>query len=101
MFTTHSAYDAEHIVVCRVHAHSRALAGTNSLVGDIELESGVINTGQIASAAGLVLLRVKSKGVHVHTNSRDIGVVLVRLYFIEVAALTHLEAIMAVELEES
>jgi hypothetical protein len=71
------------------------------LVGNVELESGVINTGQVASAAWLVLLWVKSKGVHVNTNSRDVGVVLVRLHFIEIAALTHLESVMAVELEES
>jgi len=49
----------------------------------------------------LVLFRLESKGVHIDTNSRDVGVVLVRLDPVEVVALTHGETVMAVELEES
>jgi hypothetical protein len=48
-----------------------------------------------------VLLRLESEGVDVDTNGRDVGVVLVRLDLVEVATLTNLEAIVAVELEES
>jgi hypothetical protein len=48
-----------------------------------------------------VLLRLESEGVDVDTNRRDIGVVLVRLDLVEVATLTNLEAVVAVELEES
>jgi hypothetical protein len=48
-----------------------------------------------------VLLRLEREGVHVDTNSRDVGVVLVRLDPVEVVAIAHLESIMAVELEES
>jgi hypothetical protein len=48
-----------------------------------------------------VLLRLEGEGVDVHTDSRDVGVVLVRLHFVEVATLANLEAIVTVELEES
>ena len=48
-----------------------------------------------------MLLRLESEGVHVDTDGGDVGVVLVRLHFVEVAALANLETIVAVELEES
>jgi hypothetical protein len=48
-----------------------------------------------------VLLRLESEGVDVDTDSGDVGVVLVRLDFVEVATLANLEAIVTVELEES
>jgi hypothetical protein len=47
-----------------------------------------------------VLLRLEGEGVDVDTDRRDVGVVLVRLDFVEVATLTDLEAIVAVELDE-
>ena len=47
------------------------------------------------------MFRLESKGVHVDTNSRDVGVVLVRLYPVEVVTITDLETIVTVELEET
>jgi len=47
-----------------------------------------------------VLLGLEGERVHVNTSGGDIGVVLERLHLIEIAALAHLEAIVAVELEE-
>jgi len=49
----------------------------------------------------LVLLRLESKRVHIDTNRRDVGVVLVRLDPVEVVAIADLEAVVAVELEET
>ncbi len=46
-----------------------------------------------------MLLRVQGEGVHVDTDGRHVGVVLVRLHLVEVAALTLLETIVAVELD--
>ena len=46
------------------------------------------------------MFRLESKGIHVDTNSWDVGVVLVRLYPVEVVTITDLETIVAVELEE-
>jgi len=45
-------------------------------------------------------LRLESEGVHVDADRGHVGVVLVRLDFVEVAALAHLEAVVTVELEE-
>jgi len=47
-----------------------------------------------------VLLRLEGEGVDVDANRGDVGVVLVRLDLVEVASLTHLEAVVAVELDE-
>ena len=48
----------------------------------------------------MVLLRLESEGVDVDTSGRNVGVVLVRLDFVEVASLANLESVVAVELEE-
>jgi hypothetical protein len=47
-----------------------------------------------------MLLRLQSKRVHVNTNSRDVGVVLVRLHPIEVVTITHLESVVTVKLQQ-
>ena len=46
-----------------------------------------------------MLLRVQGEGVDVDTSGRDVGVVLVRLDLVEVAALTLLETVVTVELD--
>ncbi len=46
-----------------------------------------------------MLLRLEGEGVHVDTNGRDVGVVLVRLHQVEVLALTLRETIVTVELD--
>jgi hypothetical protein len=48
-----------------------------------------------------VELRGEGEGIDVDTNSGAVSVMLVRLNFVEVTALAHLETIMTVELEES
>ena len=98
--TTHTGHDTEHVVVSGVHADSGAGSSADSVRGDSEEEGGVIDTRQVASTGRLVLLRVQGEGVDVDTNGRDVGVVLVRLDFVEVATLTNLEAVVAVELDE-
>jgi hypothetical protein len=98
--TTHARHHAENVVVRGIHIHSGGSGGANSVVGYSQEESGVINAGQVACAAGLVLLGLESERVDVHTDGRDVGVVLVRLDLVEIATLTNLEAVVAVELEE-
>ncbi len=46
-----------------------------------------------------MLLGVQGEGVDVDTDGRDVGVVLVRLHLVKVAALTLLETVVAVELD--
>ena len=48
-----------------------------------------------------MLLGLEGERVDVDTNRGDVGVVLERLHLVEVAAFADLEAIVAVELEES
>jgi len=47
-----------------------------------------------------VLLGLEGEGVHVDTDGRHVGVVLVGLHLVKVASLTHLEPVVAVELEQ-
>ena len=47
-----------------------------------------------------MLLGLESKGVHVDTNGRAVGVVLVGLDHVEVGTLTNIKSVVAVELDE-
>ena len=98
--TTHTRHYAEHVIVGSIDIDSGGGSSADSVVGDREEESAVVDTRQVASTRRLVLLRLESEGVDVDTNGRDVGVVLVRLDFVEVATLTDLEAIVTVELDE-
>ena len=119
---THAAHDTQNVVVRGIHIHvGRGLlvaggggivAGGRSRIGaegsNVRLERGggqrqvehsVINTGEVARAAGLQVLRLEGEGIHVDTRRRGRGVVLVGLHEVEVAALTLRETILAVELD--
>jgi hypothetical protein len=98
--TTHTRHHAENVVVGRIHVDRGGRGSADRVVGHREEERGVINTGQVARAAGLVLLRLEGEGVHVDADGGDVGVVLVGLDLVEIAALTNLEAVVAVELDE-
>jgi len=97
---THAAHHAQHVVVHGVDAHLRRAARTHRVHGHRELERGLVDTGEVARARRLVLLRLERKGVHADTRGRRrAGVVLVRLHVREVATLTLREAVLAVELQ--
>jgi len=98
--TTHTRHHAEHVVVRGIDIHSGRGRGADRVVRHREEERGVVDTGQVARTRGLVLFRLESEGVDVDTDSRDVGVVLVRLDFVEVATLADLETIVTVELDE-
>jgi len=97
--TAHARHDTEHVVVGGIDADLGAVRGTNSVVGEREDERGVVDTGEVAGAAGLVVLRLEGEGVHVDTDGGDVGVVLVRLDQVEVASLALSEPIVTVELD--
>ena len=97
---SHSAHDTQNIVVGSIHAHSGGQVGAHAVGGESQHQVGVVNAGQVAGAAGLVELRGQGERIHVDTDRRHVGVVLVRLHLVEVAALAHLEPIMAVELDQ-
>jgi hypothetical protein len=59
--TTHTRHHAEHVVVGGIDIHSGCGSGANRIVRNSEEKCGVINTGQVACARGLVLLRLESE----------------------------------------
>ena len=98
--SSHARHDAEHVVVRRIHTHRGAGGRANRVVGHRQQDGRVINTRQVASARGLVLLGLQSKRVHVDAHRRHVGVVLEGLHLVEVASLAALEAVVAVELQQ-
>ena len=98
--TAHARHHAKNVVVRREDVDRRGNRRANRVVGHREEQRGVIDARQVARAAGLVLLRLEGEGVHVDALGGDVGVVLVRLDLVEVASLTHLESVVAVELDE-
>jgi hypothetical protein len=95
---THAAHDSENVVVEGIHADLSSAGTRHRVEGHSELESRLVDTGEVASARRLVLLGAESKAVHVDTRGRSAAVVLVRLDTVEVGALTLSEAVLAVEL---
>ena len=98
--SAHAAHDTKHVVVRGIHTHRGRGGRANSVVRDSHQESGVINTRQVARAAGLVLLGLESKRVHVDTRGRHVGVVLEGLHLVEIASLATLEPVVAVQLQK-
>ena len=97
--TTHARHNSQNIIIYSIHADLCTGGGTDSVVGEGDEQGGIVNTGKVAGAAGLVLLRLEGEGIHVDTHGRDVGVVLVRLHQVEVATLTLVESIVTVELD--
>ena len=57
--TTHSTHHAEYIVIASVDPHLCRVDTCDRRVRENELEGGVINTGEVAGARWLVLLRLE------------------------------------------
>ena len=97
--STHATHDAEHVVVSGIDTDLGTVVGTNGVVGEHKHKGGIVNAGEVAGAAGLVLLGLEGKAVHVDTDGGDVGVVLEGLDQVEILALTLSEAVVAVELD--
>jgi len=98
---THTTHDTKDVVVSGIDTNLGSLGTLNSGVGQNELKSSVINSGEVAGSRRLVFLRAKSEGVNVDTLIRVSGVGLVRLNPREVRTFTLREAVLAVKLELS
>jgi len=96
---SHTGHDTENVVVDGVDADLRGVVCVDRVVGEGEEKGGVINTREVARAAGLVLLGLEGKRVDVDADRGDVGVVLVRLDQVEVASLALRETIVTVELD--
>ena len=97
--TSHTRHDTENIVVGGIHANLGGVATGDGGGSEGELKGGVVNAGEIAGSAGLVLLGLKGERVDVDTSGGDVLVMLVGLHQVKVASLTLVEAVMAVQLE--
>ena len=97
--TTHAAHDAEHVVVDCIDAHLGCASRAHRVDTDRELQGRLVDTGEVAGAAGLVLLGLEREGIHVDTLGRCACVVLVGLHAGEVPSLALREAVLSVELE--
>ena len=95
---SHARHHTEHVVVDSEHLDS--VSGVHAS----EVKSGVVNTGHVTCARGLVLLGLKREGVHVDTSGlASLGghtlVMLVGLDKLEVLGHTGGETLVTVELE--
>jgi len=99
--TTHATHDTENIVVGGIDTNLGSLGALNGSVGENKLKGSIVNAGEVARSAWLMLFGPQGKGVNVDTSVGSAGVVLEGLNKVEVSALTLREAILAVKLELS
>ena len=97
--TTHAAHDTQNVVVGGKHTNLGSAGTLNSGVRQNELKGGIVNAGEVAAAAWLMLFGAKGKRVQVDAGVGVAGVVLPRLDEVEVGSLALGEAILAVELQ--
>jgi len=95
----HAGHDTEDVVVGGVYADLGGLGALNGGVGKNKLESGVVDSGEVAGARWLVLFWAKGEGVDVDAGVWGASVVLVRLDKVEVGSLALREAVLAVKLK--
>jgi len=98
---SHATHHTKNVVIHGIHANLSSVGALNGGVGENKLQSGVVNTREVARAGGLVLLGSQCERIQVDTGIRGAGVVLVRLNQVEVGSLTLREAVLAVKLELS
>jgi len=98
---THTTHDTENVVIGSIDTNLGSLGALNGGVGENELKGGIVNAGEVAAAAWLMLLGPQGKRVNVDTSVGSAGVVLVRLDEVEVSSFALREAILAVKLELS
>ncbi len=89
---THTGLDAEDVVVGGEHVES----GVGAILGN-NLDLSVVDTREVASASGLVLLGLEGEGVGVDTRGGVARVMAVGLDLVEVLTGLGLEAVLAVE----
>ena len=95
----HARHHTQNVVVDGVDADLRRVLALHRVDGQRQVERRLVDTGEVARAAGLVLLRLQREGIHVDTRAGRARVVLPRLDLVEVAALTLGEAVLTVELD--
>ena len=98
-YAAHSCHHAEDVVTVSIHSDLGSRGSSNSSRGEHQLESGVIDSGEVARSGRLMFLRSQSKGVHVNTGVRVASVMLEGLHNVKVRAFALGEAVLAVKLK--
>jgi len=98
---SHTTHDTENVVIGSIDTNLSSLGALNCGVGENELKGSIVNAGEVARSAWLVLFGPEGKRVHIDTGVGSAGVVLVRLDEVEVSTLTLREAILAIKLKLS
>ena len=96
--TTHTGLYAEDVVVHGEHIEG-GVGGRVRVGLHNNFNLGVVNAREVASARGLVLLRLEREGIGVHAWVRHTRVVAVGLDLVEVLTRLLLEAVLTVENE--
>jgi hypothetical protein len=99
--TTHTRHDTENVVVGGIDTNLGGLGALYCSIGQHELESSIVNAGEVATATWLMFLGPQREGINVDTSVRSLSVVLVRLDKVKVSAFALRETILAVKLELS
>ena len=99
--TSHTGHNSQDVIVGSIDTDLSSLGAFNCGIRQDQLQCGVINTREVASARGLMFFGAEGKRVNIDTFIRVSGVGLVRLDPREVRAFTFREAILAVQLELS
>ena len=95
-------HNSEDVIVNCVNADNTAIAENGfSGVGSLNIELREVDTREVTAATGLMFLGVKGEGIKIDTISRSAGVVLVRLYVVEVITISYGESILTIELDVS
>jgi len=94
-----ATHHSQNVVIDGVDTHLSGGSASNRGGGKDKLENSVVDSGEVARAAGLVFLRAERKGIHVDTSIGGTGVVLEGLDDVEVRAFAFREAVLAVQLE--
>lgn len=95
---THTTEDAED-VDGRSEDLDLGVSMSNRPRGELKLERGVVDAGEVACTGRLVLFGLDGEGVHVDVLLGDAGVVLEGLDKAEVRTFAGVKTIMAIELE--
>ena len=95
---THTAHDAEDVVVRGVDTDFARVSSRNSVVGKDKLERGVVDAREVARARWLVFFRAEGKRVDVDASVRVARVVLEWLNKVEVATFTFGESVLTIKL---
>ena len=98
---THTGHHTQDIVRVSIHSDLGSVGSNNSSRRKDKLEGSIVDSGEVACAAGLMLLGPEGKGVYVDASIGGTGVVLEGLDNVEVRTLSLRDSVLAVKLELS